>query len=330
MRRAFELAARGPAADPNPRVGAVLLASDGRTLAEGWHRGAGTPHAEISALTAAAESGIDVRGATAVVSLEPCNHTGRTGPCSLALIAAGVGRVVYSVPDPNPTAAGGAERLMDAGVQVVGGVLVDEGRAVLGAWIARVTRPFVTLKLAATLDGRVAAADGTSRWITSPLSRRHAHDVRAQMDAVLVGTGTVLADDPALTARDGAGLLVSHQPMRVVVGHRDVPDGAALRGPGGPLVHLRTHDPYEVLGELARRGAHRVLVEGGPRLSAAFLRAGLVDELHTYLAPVLLGAGPSAVADLGITTIDDAVRLVPTRVVRLGPDVLVVATRSEG
>ena len=329
MARAFELAARGPLDDPNPQVGAVLLGPDGGTLAEGWHRGAGTPHAEAAALAAAREAGVDVRGATAVVSLEPCDHTGRTGPCSVALLQAGVARVVYSVPDPNPAAAGGAARLAAAGVQVVGGVLVERGRTLLAGWLARVSRPHVTLKLASTFDGRVAAADGTSRWITSDLARRHAHDVRAQMDAVVVGTGTALTDDPSLTARDSDGRLTSHQPMRVVVGMRDLPAGAALHGPGGPLVQLRTHDPYVVLGELAARGAHRVLVEGGPSLSAAFLRAGLVDELHTYLAPVLLGAGPSAVADLGITTIDDAVRLVPTQVLRLGPDVLVVATRSE-
>jgi diaminohydroxyphosphoribosylaminopyrimidine deaminase/5-amino-6-(5-phosphoribosylamino)uracil reductase len=331
LRRAFELALRGPGRDPNPQVGAVLLDPAGRVLAEGWHRGAGTPHAEVAALTAAAGAGLDVRGGTAVVSLEPCNHTGRTGPCSEALLAAGVSRVVYSVPDPSPTAAGGAARLAGAGVEVIGGVLLDEGRALLQAWLTRsaLGRPFVTLKLASTLDGRVAAADGTSRWITSAQSRRHAHDVRAQVDAIVVGTGTALLDDPTLTARDDAGALVANQPIRAVVGLRDLTTGAAVRGPGGPLVQLRTHDPVQALAELAAQGARHVLVEGGPTVSAAFLQTGLVDEVHAYVAPVLLGSGAPAVGDLGITTIDDALRLSVVRIVRLGPDLLVVATRTE-
>lgn len=328
MERAFVLARRGPAHGPNPRVGCVLLAPDGSVLGEGWHRGAGTAHAEVAALTDARERGADVRGATAVVTLEPCNHTGRTGPCSVALLAAGVARVVVSVPDPNPQAAGGADRLRGAGVDVVTGVLGEEGEQVLGRWLPAVRRgrPFVTLKLAASLDGRVAAADGTSRWITSDVARHHAHDLRAEVDAIVVGTGTALVDDPSLTARNASGELHQHQPLRVVVGWREVPAGARLRGPGGELVEVRTHDPAVVLAELHAREARHVLVEGGPTLAAAFLRAGLVDEVHAYVAPVLLGAGASAVSDLGIGTIVDALRLVPREVVTLGPDVLVVAT----
>lgn len=327
MRRALELAARGPLG-PNPRVGCVLLDRDGAVLGEGWHRGAGTVHAEVAALADARERGADVRGATAVVTLEPCDHTGRTGPCSVALLEAGVARVVVSVPDPNPVAAGGAERLRAAGVDVVTGVLVDEGTRALGAWLPAVERgrPFVTLKLAASLDGRVAAADGSSRWITSDVARRHAHGLRAEVGAIVVGTGTALVDDPSLTARTGDGSLVEHQPLRVVVGHRDVPAGARLRGPGGELVQVRTHDPAVVLAALHEHEVRHVLVEGGPTLAAAFLAAGLVDEVHAYVAPVLLGAGASAVGDLGVATIADAVRLTPVDVVPLGPDVLVVAT----
>lgn len=327
MRRALALAARGPLG-PNPRVGCVLLTPDGDVLGEGWHRGAGTPHAEVAALADARDRGADVRGATAVVTLEPCDHTGRTGPCSVALRDAGVARVVVSVEDPNPVAAGGAQRLRAAGVDVVTGVLADEGAAALGAWLPAVRRgrPFVTLKLATTLDGRVAAADGTSRWITSDVARHHAHGLRAEVDAIAVGTGTVLADDPSLTARTVDGGLVERQPVRVVVGHRDVPAGARLHGPGGKLVHVRTHDPAEVLRVLHAREVRHVLVEGGPTLAAAFLTAGLVDEVHAYVAPVLLGAGPAAVGDLGVGTIGDAVRLRPVEVVPLGPDVLVVAT----
>ncbi|MDM7831191.1 bifunctional diaminohydroxyphosphoribosylaminopyrimidine deaminase/5-amino-6-(5-phosphoribosylamino)uracil reductase RibD [Cellulomonas edaphi] len=328
MRRAFELARRGPAVDPNPRVGCVLLAPDGQTIGEGWHRGAGTPHAEVAALADAAAQRHDTRGATAVVTLEPCNHTGRTGPCSEALLAAGVARVVVSVSDPNPLAAGGAARLRAEGVDVLAGVLADEGRQVLGAWVHAVERdrPFVTLKIASSLDGRIAAADGSSRWITGPVARQHAHDLRGEVDAIAVGTGTALADDPSLTARSADGSLHEHQPVRVVVGLRDLPADAALRGPGGELVHVRTHDPHAVLAELASRGVRHVLVEGGPTLATAFLRAGVVDEVHAYVAPVLLGAGRSAVDDLGVATIDDAVRLVTRSVLPLGPDVLVVAT----
>lgn len=343
MRRAVDLARRGPAHGPNPRVGCVILAA--RTpgapdepgvagearravLGEGWHRGAGTPHAEVAALADARGRGADVRGATAVVTLEPCDHTGRTGPCSIALLEAGIGRVVISVPDPNPAAAGGADRLQAAGVEVAQGLLGEQGIEVLGAWFPAVERgrPFVTLKLATSLDGRVAAADGTSRWITSDVARAHAHRLRAEVDAIAVGTGTMLADDPSLTGRTASGELTEHQPLRVVVGLRDVPPGARLRGPGGELVHVRSHDPAEVLAVLAGREVRHLLVEGGPRLAAAFLGAGLVDEVHAYVAPVLLGAGLSAVADLGITTIADAVRLVPREVLHLGPDVLLVAT----
>lgn len=328
MTRAVALARRGPVRGPNPRVGCVLLDVSGATVGEGWHQGAGTPHAEVAALADASRRGADLRGLTAVVTLEPCNHTGRTGPCTEALLAAGVTRVVVSVEDPNPQAAGGADRLRVAGVDVRTGVLPDEGRALLGAWLPSVERgrPFVTLKLASSLDGRVAAADGSSRWITSDVARRHAHDLRAEVDAIVVGTGTALADDPSLTARNAAGELNGHQPLRVVVGHRDVPAGARLRGPGGELVHVRTHDPRVVVDALAEREVRHLLVEGGPTLAAAFLRAGLVDEVHAYVAPVLLGAGPAAVGDLRIGSIDGALRLTTTSVQHLGPDVLVVAT----
>ncbi len=334
LRHAFDLARRGPAHGPNPRVGAVLLDRDGTTIGEGWHRGAGTPHAEVAALADAVGRGHDVRGATAVVTLEPCNHTGRTGPCSEALLAAGVARVVASVPDPNPVAAGGGDRLRAGGADVLMGVLEEEGGTLLGPWLhaMRHGRPYVTLKLATSLDGRVAASDGTSRWITSEVARRHAHELRSQVDAIVVGTGTALADDPELTARTADGALVEHQPLRVVVGLRDLPAAARLHGPGGPLLQVRSHEPAEVLEALAGREVRHALVEGGPTLSAAFLRAGLVDEVHAYVAPVLLGTGRAAVGDLGITTIDEALRLDPVHVQPLGPDVLVVATprKEEG
>ncbi len=332
MDRALQLATRGPAGGANPRVGCVLLDRAGRTLAEGWHEGAGTPHAEAAAVASARAAGADIRGATAVVTLEPCRHTGRTPPCADLLLDAGVARVVYGLADPNREAAGGALVLAAGGVDVVGGVRVEAAAELLRPWAGsvRAGRPWVTLKLAASLDGRVAAADGSSRWITSPEARAHAHRLRADVGAIAVGTGTVLADDPALTAREMDGSPAAHQPLRVVVGERDVPAGARLHGPGGELVHVRSHDPAQVLAVLGQRQVRHLLVEGGPTLSAAFLRAGLVDEVIAYVAPALLGAGPAAVDDLGISGIADALRLRVRSVERVGPDVAVVAEPLAG
>lgn len=293
----------------NPRVGCVLLADDGRTLAEGHHRGAGTAHAEIDALTVAGDA---ARGATAVVTLEPCAHHGRTGPCAEALISAGVRRVIFAQPDPNPVAAGGADRLRAAGIDVVPGYRADEAVLLNQDWTfaQRVGRPRVRLKIAGTLDGRVAASDGSSRWITSAAARADGHRLRAAADAVLVGTGTVLADDPLLTVRLPEAELPD-QPLRAVFGTTRVPDGAAIHHTDKitePPMILNTRSPGEALAALRAYGVSSVLIEGGPRTSAAFLAAGLVDEVITYIAPALLGAGPAAVADLGISTITDALR----------------------
>ncbi len=328
LRHAVDIARHGPAHGPNPQVGCVILSRDGLVLSSGFHRGAGTPHAEVVALAGARTSGADVRGATAVVSLEPCHHTGLTPPCSLALLDAGIARVVYAVADPNDAAAGGAAHLRSSGVDVVGPVGGHDALELVRRWSTAVVRdrPFVTLKIASSLDGRIAAADGTSRWITGEVARRHAHELRSEVDAIVIGTGTALVDNPSLTARTASGELTAHQPLRVVVGHRDVPGDAALHGPGGELVPIATHDPAVVLAQLAARDVRHVLVEGGPTLAAAFCRASLVDEVHAYVAPVLLGAGRSAVEDLGLTTISQALRLETREVHRLGPDVLLVAT----
>ncbi|GAA2231717.1 bifunctional diaminohydroxyphosphoribosylaminopyrimidine deaminase/5-amino-6-(5-phosphoribosylamino)uracil reductase RibD [Promicromonospora sukumoe] len=329
MRRALALARLGPAYGPNPRVGCVLLDPDGRTVAEGYHRGAGTPHAEAAALTDARSRGIDPLGTTAVVTLEPCAHHGRTGPCADALIEAGVAAVHVAVGDPNPVATGGATKLRDAGIEVTTGLLADEGEELLRTWLhaVRTGRPYVTLKLATSLDGRVAAVDGTSRWITGAQARAHAHVVRAQVDAIAVGTGTALADDPSLTARRTDGGRFEHQPLRVVLGDRVVPDGARLRGPGGDLLTLPGHDLDGALRALGDREVRHLLVEGGPTLATALLAADAVDEVHAYVAPVLLGAGATAVGDLGVTTIGEAARFATDDVTRLGDDMLLVARR---
>ncbi len=309
MRRALVLAATpGVPLGPNPRVGAVLLAPDGSVIAEGCHRGAGTPHAEADAL---ARAGAAAAGSTAVVTLEPCNHTGRTGPCAAALVEAGVSRVVFALPDPNPVAAGGAQALTAAGVQVESGLLAGEATALNRAWLFGLAhgRPLVSWKVAASLDGRVAAADGSSRWISSTAARRDAHRLRAGCDTMLVGTGTVAADDPALTVRDEAGQPRPHQPLRAVMGLRELPPGARVLDDAAPTLVLRTHDPAAALSALFARGQRHILLEGGPTLAAAFLRAGLVDEVVAYVAPVLLGAGPHAVGDVGIASIGEALRL---------------------
>lgn len=326
MARALDLAATpGVPRGPNPRVGCVLLDPAGEVLAEGFHRGAGTPHAEAAALAAA---GAAARGATAVVTLEPCNHTGRTGPCSEALIGAGVARVVFAQPDPNPVAAGGAEKLAAAGVEVASGLLADRAESLNEAWAFATVRgrPLVTWKVASTLDGRVAAVDGSSRWVTGSASRAEVHALRAEMDAIVVGTGTALADDPSLTVRDAQGQPASSQPLRVVMGRRDLPAEAALRDGVAPLRHFPHESPQQVLQALAGAGVQSVLLEGGPTLAAAFLRAGLVDRVVWFLAPKLLGAGPSAVGDLGIPGIDAALGLRIGRVRRVGQDLRVDGT----
>jgi diaminohydroxyphosphoribosylaminopyrimidine deaminase/5-amino-6-(5-phosphoribosylamino)uracil reductase len=329
MHRALMLAARGRRG-VNPQVGAVILAADGTVLAEGWHRGAGTPHAEVDALARLAPG--QARGATAVVTLEPCNHTGRTGPCAQALIEAGVARVVYALPDPTPIAAGGGERLRAAGVEVVSGVLEDDARALLASWIEvqRLGRPHVTVKWAQSLDGRAAASDGTSQWITGPEARADVHRRRAAADVIVVGTGTLLADDPSLTARDSAGELLPEQPAPVVIGHSPVPQEAAVRRhPRSPRI-FATHDLSAVLEALRDAGVHRVFVEGGPTLASAFLRESLADEVLAYVAPVLLGGDRFAVTDLGVDTIHSARRLALASVDRLGDDLLLVAHPQNG
>lgn len=327
MTRALSIAAHGPRG-VNPQVGAVILTPDGEVLAEGWHRGVGTAHAEVDAMSKVAPERL--RGATAVVTLEPCNHTGRTGPCAAALIDAGVARVVYAVDDPGEISSGGAERLRAAGVEVTAGVLADEAQALIDSWLTvqRLGRPHVTLKWAQTLDGRVAAADGTSQWITGPEARTDVHRRRADADAIVVGTGTVLADDPALTARSTAGEPLAPQPQPVVVGHRAIPADARVRRHPRPMLQYDGEDLGALLADLRERGVHRVFVEGGPTLATSFVRAGLADEILVYVAPVLIGgAGHDhlAVGDLGVHTLAQARRLAISQTHHLGPDILLVA-----
>lgn len=262
-----------------------------------------------------------------MVTLEPCAHTGRTGPCTDALLAAGIARVVVAVPEPTRLAGGGATRLRAAGVDVELGVQRAEAeQGALGAWLTGVRehRPHVVWKVAGTLDGRVAAADGTSRWITGPQARAEVHRLRASCDAVLVGSGTALTDDPQLTVRGPDGRPVERQPLRVVLDRRGrVPATARVLDDAAPTLLSRAPTPAALLAELFDRDVRRVLLEGGPTLAAAFLGAGLVDEVVVHLAPQLLGAGPSLVGDLGITTMGAALHLQLVDVVPIGGDVQV-------
>jgi diaminohydroxyphosphoribosylaminopyrimidine deaminase/5-amino-6-(5-phosphoribosylamino)uracil reductase len=337
MRRAILLAARGlGTTSPNPVVGCVLLDPAGEVVGEGFHAYAGGPHAEIVAL---AQAGVRARGGTAVVTLEPCDHTGRTGPCTSALIRAGVARVVIGVPDPDPVAGGGADTLRAAGVQVVTGVRADEAEAGNIAWLTAVRRgrPYLTWKYAATLDGRSAAADGTSMWITSEAARTDVHALRGTVDAVVAGVGTVLADDPRLTVRNlRDGTLAIRQPLRVVVDSEGrTPADARVRDAAAPTWVATVKevgagadgrvDLPALLAELYRRGVRAALLEGGPTLAGAFLAAGLVDRVIGYLAPKLLGAGPAALADAGVHTLAGALELDLVDVTRVGPDLRITA-----
>ncbi len=311
MGRALDLAAGVRArTSPNPWVGAVVISADGSS-----HDGATEPpggrHAEIVALAVAGDA---ARGGTLYTTLEPCSHTGRTGPCADAIVEAGLARVVIAIEDPDPNVAGrGSQRLRDAGIDVEVGVLADEARAQLAAYLKhrRTGRPYVVLKLAATLDGRTAAPDGSSQWITGEEARADAHRLRAESDAVLVGAGTVRADDPSLTVRHVEG----RDPLRVVLGH--APQGAKVHP---ALEHTGTWD--ELLDELGDRGVLQALVEGGASVAHDVHAAGLVDRYVLYLAPALFGGDDARglFGGPGAPTIDDVWRgrIVATR--QLGDD----------
>ncbi|HEX3900765.1 MAG TPA: bifunctional diaminohydroxyphosphoribosylaminopyrimidine deaminase/5-amino-6-(5-phosphoribosylamino)uracil reductase RibD [Mycobacteriales bacterium] len=335
--------------NPNPAVGAVLLDRAGLEVSVGATAPAGGPHAEVVALDAA---GKRAHGGTLVVTLEPCAHRGRTAACTDAVLAAGVARVVYAVSDPHEVAAGGAEALSQSGVAVEAGLLADEALVDLAPWVSamRRGRPHVTWKYAATLDGRTAASDGTSRWITGEQARADVHAWRARSDAVMVGVGTVLADDPSLTIR---GLDVGRQALRVVVDSQartplgsklldgaadtlvgvstDAPSDrcAALRDAGAEVVELPPVDGRvdlaALLAVLHERERYLLLVEGGATLAAGFMAYRLIDRVVGYVAPTLLGAGTAVLDAFGITTLDDAPRLLLREASAIGTDVRIVA-----
>ena len=342
MRRALALAEKGLfTATPNPRVGCVLTQGE-RVVGEGWHEKAGAPHAETQALVQASAA---ARGATAYVSLEPCNHHGRTPPCADALIKARVARVVAAMRDPNPAAAKGGDSLAASGIRFEHGLLEDEARELNIGFVSRMTRgrPWVRMKIAATLDGRTALANGESQWITGPEARKDGHRWRARACAIATGGGTVRADDPQLTVR---GVDTPRQPLRVVVdSHVETPPQAkVLQGdkalvfaavagkslPNAEIVVLPNAggkvDLKKMLEELARRGVNELHVEGGFKLNGSLVREGCVDEFLIYLNPSLLGDSALGMANLAeMTSLDQRIALKLRSVERIGEDLRIIA-----
>jgi diaminohydroxyphosphoribosylaminopyrimidine deaminase/5-amino-6-(5-phosphoribosylamino)uracil reductase len=269
-----------------------------------------------------------------VVTLEPCNHFGRTPPCTQAIVNSGISQVVYAQPDVAANSAGGALALRNSGIPTIELEPTSATRAMAQELIrpwqhaTTVGRPYVIAKFAVTLDGKVAASDGSSHWITGAAAREHAHLVRSQVGAILVTTGTVLADNPALTARF-TKVHSGQQPLIVIVGKRHLPpDSKVYQSPGG-YRQIRTHDVHEVLQALHELQIRKVLIEGGPALITTALRLEVVDEVHAYIAPTILGTGRSAVGDLGITTLSEAFQFTTTKLCRLGNDTLIIATKEK-
>jgi diaminohydroxyphosphoribosylaminopyrimidine deaminase/5-amino-6-(5-phosphoribosylamino)uracil reductase len=352
MRLALREAAKGLGrTSPNPAVGAVLVRG-GRVIARGHHSRAGGPHAEVVAIRAA---GARARGADLYTTLEPCDHFGRTPPCSIAVLEAGVRRVFVGSADPNPLVNGkGIARLREAGVAVAEGVLRDECDALNAHWFKymRERRPYVTLKAAVTLDGRIATRTGDARWVTGEAARRWVHRLRDRVDAVLVGSGTARADDPLLTTRLPGGR--GRDPLRVVLDTElALPARLALLHPRSPAPTLVAHasprtrrtgpgvellrcrrgkggvDLRDLLAKLAARGVTHLLVEGGARVHARFLAEGLVDRMAVFVAPKLVGAdGVPLLAARGPARMADALRLEEVTVERVGEDVLVIGRPS--
>lgn len=329
MRRAMELALLGPKFGPNPQVGAVILDKDLNIIAEGFHNGAGTNHAEVEALS---KLSMIPEGATAVVTLEPCNHFGRTGPCAEALINAGVKNVVFGAKDPGQVSANGAQTLRDAGVSVLAGVLADEVTVQQRVWFTSMQkqRPFISLKWAQTLDGRSAASDKSSKWISGSESRNHVHKMRSEIDAILVGTQTALLDDPELTARKPDGSLYEHQPLRVVLGETELPATLRIFNPDAETMLINSREIQSAVKSIYETGAKHLLVEGGAKLISSFIEQGLFDEILVYQAPLLTGGTNVAVAEIGIARMADSLKLEFTEVGRLGEDIFIRAVKREG
>lgn len=345
MGQALALASLGVnTTTPNPAVGCVIVDNQGRLVGQGYHQRAGGPHAEIHALR---EAGDKARGATAYVTLEPCNHQGRTGPCSQALIDAGIARVVYAMEDPNPLVCGqGLARLRAAGIEVIGPCLEAQARLLNRGFIKRMSEglPFLTCKLAMSLDGRTAMANGESQWITGEAAREDVQTLRAKSCAIITGIGTVLADNPSLTWRINRPEGVTRQPMRVVLDRqlRTPPTAAILQQPGttwlisetaapvnsplAPFVKNLPDDLPAVMHWLGAEGCNEVLLESGSKLAGRFLAAGLIDELVVYLAGTLMGSSALPLFELPLEHMSERVGLKIHSICPIGNDWKIIAT----
>jgi diaminohydroxyphosphoribosylaminopyrimidine deaminase/5-amino-6-(5-phosphoribosylamino)uracil reductase len=322
MRRANELSLFGLGLTyPNPIVGAVVIDAAGNLVGEGFHSRANHgAHAEVNALDAAGEK---AKGATLVVTLEPCNHHGKTPPCVERIIKSGIKRVIYAVSDPNKVASGGAKSLQNSGIEVTQDILSNEVEFSNRAWLKKIRtgNVYITLKLATSIDGKIAAQDGSSKWITSESARADVALLRSECDAIITGTGTVIADNPALTVRnvDRNGI-TEFNPARVVVGNRQVPLEAEIRKGSAVTYFLQNHDLSQLLQLASENDWNRILVEAGPGLTTAVLRDGLADEIFLYQASTFLGGSKSVVTDLGVTNIQDRIEFEIREVVTLGTD----------
>ena len=298
MQRAIELSQFGLGKTKgNPIVGAVIFNENG-IISEGFHQSG--PHAEVVAINNAKA---DLNGASIAITLEPCNHHGKTPPCADALITAGFKEVFYATSDPNEIAAGGADKLKAAGIKVTSGILESEAAFANRAWLNSVAnqRPYFTWKIATTLDGKTAASDGSSKWISNEASRKYVAQLRNQSNAILVGTNTVINDDPNLVSENKA--------LRIAVGNREIASSAKIDDDRAPFYHHKSQDLVSLINELKKREIVSVLVEAGATLGTALLKAGFVDEIAIFTAPKLLGTGASFIADLGITNIASAIEL---------------------
>ena len=321
MARAIECARAGLGKTfPNPIVGAVITSSTGEFISEGFHQGA--DHAEVVAINAAKSI---PAGAIIYVTLEPCNHQGKTPPCTQAIIDAGIKKVVYAVGDPNPIAAGGGEYLRASGIDVEQGLLESEAAFDNRAWITKIAkeRPRITWKIASTMDGKVAAADGTSKWITSEIARADVALLRSQADAIVTSTTTVKADNPLLTSK-GAG----KNPVRIVMGSSEIASISQILNADSETVAIKSRDLQELINLAKARGFNQLLIESGPTFGTALLKAGLIDEVILYQAPTFFGSGTPSISDLGVATISERLDFEIADVEVIGADLKITLVKS--
>ncbi len=305
---------------PNPIVGAVITSATGEVLSQGFHQGA--DHAEVIAINAVKEL---PAGSIIYITLEPCNHHGKNPPCVEAIIKSGIKKVVYAVRDPNPTAAGGAERLRQAGLEVQSGVGEAQARLENRAWLTKIEkgRPRITWKIAATLDGKVAASDGSSKWITGELARADVARMRSQADGIVTSTATVIADDPAMTSK-GFG----KNPVRIVMGSRETQAKTQIMDGAAETLLIKSRDFKDLIALANERGFNQLLIESGPTLGTALVREDLIDEIVLFQAPKFLGSGAPAIGDLGITNISEALDFEISDVEMIGSDLKITLIKS--